>query len=283
MADILEWAGPNDRYRDYCLWDYEPLVPTAGKLKQSSVLWNAFDALAAPPRLRAMVEALRGELGPFETVWGVKRIGDRFSWELYFYDYERLDRQVSIERVLGILAPFAPSGIKLSPLRPYFMFSLDLSAEMAGIDEISVYMGNPGSSVSSGICYNLSANGLRLDNLYYFFDAKEQWDDVVNKVAASAHLDLRGLPIESILWPELRDCGVIVVANKRFGDGVYFSRITIDQLLFFVDRLDYPQAIRQFLHENRTRLDHLLYDVGIDYRQTEGGIEITKSAYYGVV
>ncbi len=283
MPDLLEWAQPADKYRDYCLWDYAPLAPTSGKLRQSSLLWNSFAALGAPERLREMVEALRRALGPFETVWGVKRIGEAFSWELYFYDYDRLDRRVSIDRVLAALAPFAPSRITLSPKRPYFMFSLDLRHEMEAIDEISVYVGNPGSSVSSGICYNLSRSGLRLDNLYYFFDAHEQWDEIVGKVAASAHLDLRGLDLDAILWPEMRDCGVIVVANKKHNDGVYFSRIGIEQLIRFVERLEYPQPIRSFLGDNRDRLDHLLYDVGIDYRQADGRIEIVKSAYYGVV
>ena len=283
MPELLEWAAPSDKYRDYCLWDYAPAAAPAGKLRQSSLLWQSFAALAAPARLRDMVEALRRAIGPFETVWGVKRIGDRFSWELYFYDYERLARRVSIARVLAALAPFAPSELTLSPDRPYFMFSLDLTPDMDRIDQVSVYVGNPGSSVSSGICYNLSAAGLRLDNLYYFFDAHAQWDDIVGKVAASAHLDLRGLDIDTILWPELRDCGVIVVANKRFNDGVYFSRITIGQLILFVERLGYPAAIQDFLRSHRDRLDHLLYDVGIDYRQAGGRIEIVKSAYYGVV
>lgn len=287
MTDTLEWAATGDKYRDYCLWDYAPLAPTAGKLRQSSLLWHSFEVLGAPPRLRQMVEAIRAEIGPFETSWGVKRIGDRFSWELYFYDYERLERRVSIERVLRAVAPFAPSPLKLSAQRPYFMFSIDLDFELGqgqrGIDELSVYIGNPGSTVSSGICYQLSENGLRLDNLYYFFDAKAQWEDIVTKVACSSHLDLEGLKIGDILWPQMRDCGVVVVANKKFNDGVYFSRVTIDQLLYFVERMDYPAPIQAFLREHRDRLDHLLYDVGIDYRMVDGHIEIVKSAYYGIV
>lgn len=283
MREIVEFAQPGDIYRDYCLWNYDPVADPSGKFRQSSLLWQSFEALGAPPRLAQIVEALRAGLGPFQTVWGVKRLGDRFAWELYFYDYERLERSVSIERVLDIVRPFAPSSLHLSPLRPYFMFSFDLTADMEEIDAISVYMGNPGSSVSSGICYNLGEAGLRLDNLYYFFDAHEQYDDIVAKVAASAHLDLRGLDLDAILWPEMRDCGVIVVANKRFNDGVYFSRIRINQLLSFLDRLNYPAAIRDFVRANRASLDHLLYDVGIDYRLVDGRIEIVKSAYYGVV
>lgn len=287
MDDIVEWSTPADRYRDYCMWDYEPLMPVAGKLRQSSLLWHSFATLGAPPNLRRIVESLRAELGAFETVWGVKRIGERFSWELYIYDYGRLERRASIARVLKAIAPWAPSTLSLAEDRPYFMFSLDLDVDLGQgqrqIDELSVYIGNPGSSVSSGICYQLTADGLRLDNMYYFFDAHEQWDEIVAKVACSAHLGLRGLDIDSILWPELRDCGVIVVANKKFNDGVYFSRVTIDKLMFFLDRMNYPHAVQAFLRDNRYRLDHLLYDVGIDYSRVDGRTEIIKSAYYGVV
>ncbi|WP_027062473.1 hypothetical protein [Mesorhizobium loti] len=287
MADLFDWAQPEDTQFDYCLWPYKPVAATTGKLRSSTLLWQSFEALGAPPLLGEMVRAVRSEIGPFRTVWGVKQKGADFSWELYFYDYERLERDVSIERVLGALATYAPSRLALSPKRPYFMFSLDLDAALGerqrAIEEISVYLGNPSSVVSSGLCYQLTASGLRFDNLYYFFDAKDDWEDIVGKVAASAHLDLDGLDVSSILWPELCDCGIIVVANKKYNDGIYFSRIRIDQLIWFVDKLGYPYTIKAFLQAHKHQLDHMLYDVGIDYRMIDGKLEILKSAYYGVV
>jgi hypothetical protein len=286
MADPLEWTEPGDRFHDYCLWEYAPVSPIAGKLRAASVLWQSFDAVGAPPLLAEVVRAVQAGLGRSRTVWGIKQANGQIFWELYFYDYERLDRSVSIERVLEILRPFAASALRLSPTRPYFMFSLELSAGLAQtrrLDEISVYIGNPGSTVSSGLCYQLTQTGLRYDNLYHFYNARADWQDIVGKVAASAHLDLDRLRIDDILWPELVDCGVIVVANKKYNDGVYFSRVTVDQLALFLHRLDYPATLRAFVSEHRNRLDHLLYDVGIDYRMVDGKIEILKSAYYGVV
>ena len=286
MADVLDSAEPGDRFHDYCLWEYTPVASVAGKLRSSTLLWHSFEALAAPRMLREMVEALRQALGNGRIVWGVKKFAERCVWELYFYDYARLQREVSIERVLSILQPFASSELRLSAARPYFMFSLDLDTELAErrvLDQVSVYLGNPGSTVSSGLSYQLTSAGLRFDNLYYFFDARAEWDAVVGKVAASAHLDLDRIVLDEILWPELRDCGVIVVANKKYNDGVYFSRIRVDQLIAFLDRLKYPEAIRSFVRNHKDRLDHMLYDVGVDYRMLDGRIEIIKSAYYGVV
>lgn len=283
----LEFTAPGDRYADYCLWDYQPVGPTAGRLRQATLLWNSLSAAGADTRLYALCDALRVGLGPGRSVWGAKLREGVTTWEFYFYDYARLQRSVSIERVLAILAPFAPCDLRYSASRPYFMFSLDLDDALVRgerpLDRINVYIGNPGSSVSSGLCYGLTADALVLDNLYSFFDARNERDEIAAKAACSAHLDLPDLKINEILWPELMNCGVVVLANKRLCDGVYFSRVGVDGLLHFLDRLDYPAAIRDFVRDERRRLSHLLFDVGIDYAIVDGRLTITKSAYYGLL
>jgi hypothetical protein len=167
------------------------------------------------------------------------------------------------------------------------MFSLDLDDALArgerSLDRLNIYVGNPGSSVSSGLSYGLTADGLVFDNLYSFFDAARERDAIAAKAACSAHFDLLVLDLDAILWPELMRCGVVVVANKRLCDGVYFSRVGIDGLIAFLDRLAYPPAIRDFVHSERRRLSHLLFDVGIDYAMIDGRLTVTKSAYYGLL
>lgn len=287
IDNSVERVGPGEQFADYCLWPYEPVTPPAGKLRSAALLWESLRQTGASPRIAECCERLRTGLGPFRTVWGVKKFEDRYSYEFYFYDYERLGREVSVARVLAALSPLVTSRLQYPDGRPYFMFSLDLDNAMfdtgGSLDEISVYIGNPGSSVSSGICYNLSARGLRLDNFYFFFDAVRERDDIEAKVACSAHMDLPAVRLDEILWPELRDCGVIVVANKRLNDGVYFSRIGVDQLITFLRRTHYPADLVAFVEQNRADLDHMLYDVGIDYRRTHNGLQVVKSAFYGLL
>ena len=166
------------------------------------------------------------------------------------------------------------------------MFSIDIDHELiAGgkdLDEVHLYIGNPGSTVSSGICYSIKAAHTRLENFYFFFEARHQWQEILAKLACSVHYDAARWPAESILWPELCDCRVIVVANKQTNDAVYFSGIRVDQLLFFLKRMGYDSQLVAFVEANRSRLDHLLYDIGFDYRIVDGQIQILKSAYYGV-
>jgi hypothetical protein len=290
-ADIstldLERTAPQDRYADYCLWDYPPVTPPAGKLRCANLLWRAFDAAGGAPHLKAACVALRERLGPFRTVFGVKKIAGRLCYEFYFYDYARLERAVSITKVLEILAPFANCPLHYSEGRPYFMFSIDLDEDITSrqrpLDIINVYVGNPGSTVSSGICYELSPAGLRLANFYFFFDARKEMEQIVAKVACSSHHDLRGLPLSAILRPELLDCEVIVVANKKFNDGIYFSRIKIDPLIEFLERESFPAELVGFAKKHRNGLDHMLYDVGIDYAVEGGAVKVLKTAFYGLL
>jgi hypothetical protein len=283
----LERTGPGDRFADYCLWDYAPVANPAGKLRSSNLLWRALACCGGAPRLVEACEALRRSLGAFQTVYGVKKQGDRLSFEFYFYDYARLERRVSITRVLDILQPFVACSLRPEEGRPYFMFSLEFDEDIASgrkpLEIVNVYIGNPGSSVSSGICYEQSQAGLRLTNFYFFFDARKERDDIVAKLACSAHHDLKSFRPSSVLRPELLNCEVIVVANKKFNDGIYFSRLGIDPLIGFLKQEGFPGEILEFARSRRGELDHMLYDVGLDYVVDAGVVRTTKSAFYGLL
>ncbi len=145
-----------------------------------------------------------------------------------------------------------------------------------------MYIGNPGSAVSSGIAFDIRAAGTTLENLYFFFDAKTQLDEAAKKIWSSAHFDETKTSLDAILVPGLRECQTICVANKRDHDCVYFSGIEVDQLLLFLERLAYPPGIVDFVRANRSSLDHLLFDVGFDYRVEGDRVAVLKSGYYGV-
>lgn len=278
-------AGGEPQF-DFCLWEYRPPAPAAGKLRSINLLSNSFDAGGLGKRAFEIVDALRDGLGKSRTVWGVKQEAGRISWEFYFYDYARLERERSIPRVLGLIRPWIPCSVAVSERQPYFMFSIDLDRaqllEGRPVEEIQMYIGNIGGTVSSGICYEVARGRTRLKNIYYFFDARTEMENVVGKLTSSVHLDAPGLDLDDVLWPQLRGCPIIVVSNKQERDGVYFSRIDVDQLLVFLERMHYPEAHVSFVRDNRRSLDHMLYDVGFDYRVENGELKIVKSAYYGV-
>jgi hypothetical protein len=282
----FEYATSRDPALNYCLWQYSPAVPAEDKFRSVNLLFHSFDHAGIAARAFDIVDAIREAIGPFRTVFGVKLLHDRLAWEFYFYDYQRRQREVSIARVLDAIRPLAPCRVRPNENLPYFMFSLDLDAELAegrrDIDVVHMYVGNPGSTVSSGIAYAVRAQGTTLENFYFFFDAASQLPEASRKICTSAHFDDMSMAVDAVLVPQLRTCKTICVANKQTHDCVYFSGVDVQQLLFFLKRLGYPEAIVSFVRQNLTNLDHLLFDVGFDYRMEGGRLSILKSGYYGV-
>lgn len=284
--DRFEYATAGDPSLNYCLWPYAPIAPVEDKFRSVNLLYQSFSHAGINSGAFAIVDALREAIGPFRTVFGIKLLGQRLGWEFYFYDYKRRQRDVSITRVLDALRPIAPSQIVPNENLPYFMFSLDIDDALARgartLDAVHMYIGNPGSSVSSGIAYAVTPQATTLENFYFFFDAKTQLSDVAKKVTNSAFFDERALPLDAVLVPQLRRCKTICVANKQTHDCIYFAGVDVGQLLWFLEQFHYPAETISFVHDNRQNLDHLLFDIGFDYRMEVGRLAVLKSGYYGV-
>ena len=284
--NFVEHAVAGETQYDFCLWEYPALKPCDGKLRSVNLLADSFAAQQTGSRAMELVQAIRLAFGSMRTVWGIKQAGGVTSWEFYFYDYARTERERSIPRLLEAIRPWVACDIPTSERTPYFMFSIELSRDLllngGDLAEVQIYIGNIGSQVSSGICYGITRTQARLKNFYFFFDARREMSEIVGKVCTSVFLDVPAFNIDEVLWPELRDCEVIVVANKPDRDGVYFSRINVTQLLWFMKRMEYPVSQIRFLENNMDRFDHLLFDVGFDYRMEHGRLQVLKSAYYGI-
>jgi hypothetical protein len=285
-AERFEYTTAADPALNYCLWEYSRAVPAEDKFRSVNLLFHSFEHARVDERAFDIVDAIRDAIGAFRTVFGVKLVNERLAWEFYFYDYKRRDREVSISKVLAAIEPYMHCPVHANESLPYFMFSIDLDHEIAAakchLDVVHMYVGNPGSTVSSGIAYALREHSTTLENFYFFFDAATQLDEAADKIACSAHYDSTRVPMDQILVPELRKCQTICVANKQTHDCVYFSGIDVEQLLYFLVRFGYPQTIVSFVRENRANLDHLLFDVGIDYRVDDGKLKALKSGYYGI-
>jgi len=281
----IEYTSAGDVFYDFCMWEYKPAVPFIEKFKSVNLLFHSFDVTGVNPRIHDLVRAIREGIGSSRTVWGVKQLGRNIQWEFYFYDYKRRNRELSMSRLLEVIRPFITCNVKVNENFQYFMFSIDISGDLISgtgdLEEIHMYVGNPGSTVSSGICYSLTPKAVKLENFYFFFDAKTQANEIRAKALSSAYIDSR-INLDWILWPEMWNSKVIVVANKQQNDAVYFSGINVDQLILFLKRMRYPLELVSYIEKNRQALDHLQYDAGYDYRLEGNELLILKSGYYGI-
>ena len=286
LADYFEYSTSDDPSLNYCLWQYTTGVPAEDKYRAVNLLLHSFDFAGLDARAHEFIDAVRDAVGPFRTVFGVKWVDGRMTWEFYFYDYERQQRTVAINKTLAALKPQLRCPVRVNEELSYFMFSLDIDPALirgeSDMDVVHMYVGNPGSTVTSGICYAMREESFTLENFYFFFDAATQMQQAADKISCSAHVDPVNIDLDEILLPQLRDCQTICVANKQEHDCVYFSGVDVTQLLFFMHRLEYPAQTIEFVERNRSMLDHLLFDVGIDYRLEGDEVVFLKSGYYGV-
>jgi hypothetical protein len=281
-----EIMQPGDPYLNYCLWPYEAPADGYGKLRPVALLDAMLPELPHGAWVRDTLAMIRRGLGDFRTVYGLKRIDGGWAIELYLYDYARQERVVSVQRLQESVGDWLQFP-DVDPRIPYFMFSFDLTEQAAAsagrLDAVHIYIGNPGSDVSSGIAYEFTRSGRQLENFYFFFDGHQHRREIVDKLSCSAlHEDPQQI-VDALYRAELRDCQTVCLANKRTCDTIYFSGVRIDQLLFFLEWQAYPARFVQFIREQRYRLDHLLYDVGVDYRAVNGRLEILKHGVYGVL
>ncbi len=286
LASHFEYSSAGDPSLNYCLWQYTTTVTAEDKYRAVNLLLQSFEHDGLDERAHTFIDAVRDAVGPFRTVFGIKWVDGRLAWEFYFYDYDRQQRTVAINQVLTSLQPQLRCPVRVNEQLAYFMFSLDIDASLIrgerDLDLVHMYVGNPGSTVSSGICYEMREDSTTLENFYFFFDAATQLQQAADKIHCSVHVDPMRVDIDQILLPQLRDCQTICVANKQDHDCVYFSGVDVTQLLFFLHRLEYPAAIVEFVEQNRSMLDHLLFDVGIDYRCEGSDVMFLKSGYFGV-
>jgi len=171
--DRLEYTTDQELFFDYCLWEYKPAVPYENKFRSANLLFHSFEFTGTNERIFDIIQAIRHRFGIFNTVWGIKQLGDKITWEFYFYDYRRIERERSITKLLDTIRPFISCEIKVNENYHYFMFSIDVDHDLVSgardLDEIHMYIGNPGSTVSSGICYSLTSRETRLQNFYFFW------------------------------------------------------------------------------------------------------------------
>ena len=274
----LEACGPDDRFHDYILSEYEPIAPALGKLRSLNVLVESFAIAGVEREGLALLSAVRSGLGPFRTIWGIKRhhAHGGLGWELYFYDFQRAFADLSIARVASILAPHVRViGREPRPL-PWHMFSVELGA--AGLLE-----GAP-SAIDIYIdmrSYKCEGDALVFENVYTFHDARAEIEEVLHRLRSCIHFDPSQDALHRLMPPHLFNCKKICVANKRNADAMYFSRIPTPALSRFLRDHQWPDALQDFVRTREDLLGHLLWDVGIDFRAIDGRATTIKSGIYG--
>ena len=282
---LLESIQPGEVLFDYCYYPYPPKQPLEGKWRSSVLLLDSLEFSSEAQRFHELIAGVRRGLGENRTVVGIKKLGDQIFWELYFYNYGRADPRLSPSNLVEILRPHLRSSLVPYDWQKYFMISVDVSDDLLKRERLSglhVYVHNV-EERPTGTSYLQDESGIRMENNYAFYRHGQDEKQMLKKVRDTALVDFTKVRVDEILREEYQPCRTICLANKASADAVYFSGIDIDQFLRFLHDFEYPDALVKPIEENRSKLDHLTFDIGWDYRAIDGRIEIVKSGYYGII
>src|SRR5690606_34580340 len=196
----------------------------------------------------AVVGALRRELGAFRTVFGIKvHLSGEVcpGWELYFYDFARLQADLSIARVTSLLAQHLDIDVVEPWPLPWHMFSVELSPAQlrrARPSSVDVYL-----DMRS---YKARGTTWELENIYTFHDPRTEIDEVLHRARSLVHFDHLRWNLARILPPEFLNAHRVCLANKRRADATYASRIPTPALRRFLARHPFPEPLRAFVVEH---------------------------------
>lgn len=281
----LERVGADDEFHDYVLTPYAPPADPTGKLRSSNLLVESFALAGVEAEGLRMLERVRGVLGPFRTVFGIKRRHDtgELAWELYFYDPGHTRADVSVARLVELLAPEIVVDAREPRPLSWHMLSVELDAgSLRGAQPVPVHVYVDTSKHKlANRSYELRGEALELENLYTFHDPALEIDEILGRLRASVHWSPREASLSTVLFPELLECHSLCVANKRRADAIYCSRVATRRLDGFFERFGWPAPLRAWVDARRGDLDHLLWDVGYDYRFERGRVVHGKSSLYG--
>ena len=285
-----DWLSkPSDPFLDFCLWPYDPIDLRPGHhVKGSTLLLSLCQRLGMAREITDLAHAIVELVGEFQTVWGIKTDGERLGVEFYFYDYRLQDRVNGFEKVHSHLRSFFSAEIALSNDIPYFMYSIELPMDAAGVarrmDEVDFYVGIPGGSLTAGACYRQTATQREFKNVYYFFDTATDASEIDRKFDMSVLGGHPKLSLADVFWAELKPA-TVVQAHKRTHESFYFSRITAQGLHSFLDRVLPPDHIvKAAVTEFGSQIDHLYFDAGYDYTvDSSGTVLVEKSSFYGLL
>lgn len=276
-------ARPSDPALDFCLWPYVRPQPVSHHSSRQSKIF--FDFIGRDRNMQMLEKLFVNVMhanGAFNTVWGLKFEDNRLSAELYFYDYERRNRRIQpLDLLRSSQIPVA-TNLEICENSDFFMWSFSVEQGFDLVESIDIYCDGTGGTVSGGTCYSISGSGTILKNLYYFFNSGTDQEAIRRQIEASARFrGWKKFPV--YLLPNSGAEEIYVFALKRYCDGIYLSRVNLENIIRIFE-IASPQAeMIKYLHENRNEFDHHLFDIGFDLETNSQGILVPgKFAIYGI-
>lgn len=276
--------GPADRLFDLAFAPYRPLRPTAGKDRGDALLAAALAAAGAGSRWEAPLQAIQRDVGG-RAIWGASLADGRWRWRLRLENPGRARLVDALRRALGPGLAVAPALVDDGA---YEVLGVDLDERAAAtgrIDALRLHV--RGAGAREVAVWRCDGERRELAEEVLIVEAKREIALALPRIKAGRVVDLAGdrRLLGRVLIPELFACRHLHVVRRpgADADALVYSGVNVDQFAWFLGRFGYPGELRERVSAGRERLDHLLFDVEVAYRQDGAAIVYPETTFYGAL
>jgi hypothetical protein len=274
-------SAGGERLFDLAFAPYRPLRPTAGKAGGDALLWEALQVAGARERWEPALRAIQRGVGRGRTIWGASVGAAQRTWRLRLANPGRVRLLEALRAELGPWLAVAPS---VDDDGAYDVLGIELSEEVAArgcVDAVSHYL--RGAEPRTLEVWQVGSAGRRRVDEVLIAEAKREINVTLPRIKASPIVDFSGdrSLLGRTLIPELFACRYLHVCRRCDADALVYSGINVDQLTWFLSRFGHPAALVDYARGQRDRLDHLLFDVEVAYRQEGAAIVYPETTLYG--
>lgn len=285
----LDRASDRDRHINVGFEAYRPVRPLVDKVRAENLLWHSLLHAGVLEQWDDPLHAIQRHVGRDRSVWGifVDLDGGGLSWELRLLNTEARSPLGVLDALRPMLAPWLELAPGLEQAPPYAVLGLrfDTNTFARGkLETVDLHERSPGTRELE--VYRTGASSRVLVSRDSVLEPKRHIDEVLPLIKHSEFVDFAADKrlLGRVLIPELFACRRLHISKRLGSDALCFSGVNIEQLLFAYKRFEFPAALLGFLAAHQAQLEHLLFDVCVEYRahaEQPGKIEYPRVGYYG--
>ncbi|PRP97513.1 hypothetical protein ENSA5_33490 [Enhygromyxa salina] len=277
-------ASDRDRPINLGFEAYHPVRPIPGKVRGENLLWHSLLHAGLLDAWDDALHAIQRRLGRDRTIWGVFLDLDSgaLAWELRVL--ARGSAPDIVDTLRETLAPWlelAP-GVAATPESAVVGLRFDAQTMSRGrVDAVELHERATESRETA--VFRVSAEARELVSRDLVLEPKRHIDEVLPAIKRSEVVNFAADKrlLGRVLIPELFACQRLHISKRRGRDALCFSGVNVEQLAFTYKRFEYPKPMLAFLTEHQAELEHLLYDVSVEYREREGRIVYPTTGFWG--
>ena len=281
----LDRASDRDRYMSLGFEAYRPRRPIAGKVRAENLLWHTLLCAGMLDDWDEPLHAVQRALGRDQSIFGL-HLPTPGEPGAPSFELRLLDRDAdggTFARTRAALKPWielAP-GVDALPAHVVLGLRFDASTRASGcVDAVEIHL--RGDDPRRVEIRRRAASEDSLVSRDFIVEAKRQIDELLPAIKASEFVDFDAdrRALGRVMIPELFACRRIHVSKRRDRDALIFSGVNVDQLRFVYERFELPAPMLAFLRTHQDALEHLLFDVGVEYRTQAGRVVYPSTSVY---